>query len=62
MLGNLDRGEQGMSLEELLNKAGLGRKVPSQFSQKFRATYHAKGVEERLQNRGAKPIVEDRKR
>ena len=51
-----------MSLEELLHNAGLGRKVPSQFSQKFRATYHAKGVEERLQGRGAKPIVEDRKR
>lgn len=62
VLGNLDRGEQGMSLEELLHNAGLARKVPSQFSQKFRATYHAKGVEERLQGRGAKPIAQDRKR
>ena len=62
VLGNLDRGEQGLSLEEVLQSVGLGRKVPSQFSQKFRTNYNAKGVEERLQGRGAKPPERGRSR
>ena len=62
VLGNLDRGEQGLSLEEVLQSTGLARKVPSQFSQKFRASYTAKGVEERLQGRGTKAPERGRKR
>lgn len=53
VLGNLDRGEQGLSLEEL-DEVGLGRKLPSQFGRKFRSDYTAKGVAEWMQGRGAK--------
>jgi hypothetical protein len=54
VLGNIDRSEQGLSLEEILGSAGLGRKLPSQFKRAFRTQYTAKGVEERLQGRGAR--------
>jgi hypothetical protein len=54
VLGNIDRSEQGLSLEEILGSAGLGRKLPSQFQRAFRAQYTAKGVEERRQGRGAR--------
>jgi hypothetical protein len=55
VLGNLDRGEQGASLEEVLTEVGLARKLPSQFCRKFRLDYNARGVTERLQGTGAKP-------
>lgn len=54
VLGNLDRGEQGLSLEEALDEVGLGRKLPSQFGRKFRSDYTAKGVAEWMQGRGVK--------
>jgi len=54
VLGNLDRGEQGASLEEVLKDAGLARKLPTQFGRKFRMDYNARGVAERLQGRGGK--------
>jgi len=52
VLGNLDRGHQGASLEEVLAKAGLGRKLPWQFSKAFRERWTGAGVSERLQGRG----------
>jgi len=54
VLGDLDRGEQGLSLEEALQAAGLSRSLPQQFSRKFRTQYTSKGVEERLYGRGLK--------
>lgn len=52
VLGNLDRGHQGASLEEVLAKVGLARPVPRQFGKAFRETYTGQGVSERLQGRG----------
>jgi len=54
VLGNLDRGEQGLSLEEVLQAVGLSRSLPQQFCRKFRTQYTSKGVEERLHGRGLK--------
>lgn len=54
VLGNLDRGEQGRSLEEVLQSAGLSRRLPRQYCRKFREDYTAKGVEERMYGRGLK--------
>ena len=55
VLGNLDRSEQGLSLEEVLRAVGLGRPLPHQFTKTFRETWTAKGVEERLHGTGSRP-------
>jgi|CXWL01.1.fsa_nt_gi hypothetical protein len=52
VLGNVDRGHQGASLEEVLSKVGLSRSVPWQFSKAFRERWTRAGVSERLQGRG----------
>jgi hypothetical protein len=52
VLGNLDRGHQGASLEEVLAKVGLGRSLPWQFGKAFRERWTGAGVAERLQGRG----------
>lgn len=52
VLGNLDCSERGVSLEEALKEAGLGRKLNKQYSKEFRLQYTAKGVEERMQGIG----------
>lgn len=52
VLGNLDRGDQGVSLQEVLEKLGLGRKLPTQFTKTMRDRWTAQGVAERLQGRG----------
>ena len=50
VLGSLDRAEQGVSLEEILQQAGLGRPVSWQFSKAFRERYTSEGFADRLQN------------
>lgn len=55
VLGNLDRGEQGISLEEILQSIGLGRSLQYQFTKAFRERWTQKGFEERLYSRGRKP-------
>jgi hypothetical protein len=54
VLGNLDCSERGVSLEEVLKEAGLGRKLTKQYSKEFRVQYTAKGVEERLRGIGTR--------
>lgn len=54
VLGNLDRGEQGISLEEILAKLGRSRKIRPQFTKDFRKRCTQEGVTARLQGRGLK--------
>jgi hypothetical protein len=55
VLGNLDRSEQGLSLEEVLRTVGLARPLPQQFTKTFRERWTAKGVEESLHGTGSQP-------
>jgi hypothetical protein len=53
VLGNLNQGESGVSLEELLIRIGLAkRNLPQQHTKKFRDHYTAMGAQERIQGRG----------
>ncbi len=45
-LGSLGLGEQGISLEEVLDKVGLSRQVESQLTKKFRLKYTLQGEQE----------------
>lgn len=54
VLGNLDRGHQGVSLQEVLDKLGLSRRLPQQFTKAVRERWTGQGVAERLQGRGRK--------
>jgi hypothetical protein len=54
VLGNLDRGHQGVSLQEVLGKLGLQRPLARQFTKLARERCTAQGVTERLQGRGRK--------
>ena len=54
VLGNLDRGHQGASLQEVLDKLGLARKLPQQFTKAARERWTSQGVMERLHGRGRK--------
>lgn len=54
VLGNIDRADQGISLEEVLKQAGLSCKLPDHFSQAYREKWTQKGFEERMQGIGLK--------
>lgn len=54
ILGNTDRQEQGISLEEILEKLGMGRRVDWPFTKKFRLDKTRKGFEESLRGYGKK--------
>lgn len=54
VLGNLSRSDQGLSLEEILQKIGLGRKLEWAFSQAFREKYTGDGETDMIQGRGRK--------
>lgn len=54
VLGNVDRAEQGVSLEEVLQKVGLSRQLRRQFTKAFRETWTRKGFQERLGGTGQK--------
>jgi hypothetical protein len=54
VLGNLDRSEQGLSLEEAFDVVGLRRGVKACFGKAYRQNWTRKGVEERLQGLGTK--------
>ena len=47
VLGFLNRAEQGISLEEILLRTGLGRQLPWQFSKAFREKYTNEGFMDR---------------
>lgn len=51
-LALLDRAEQGISLEEILMRLGLGRRLVYQFTKKFRERYTEQGRQDRIQGRG----------
>jgi hypothetical protein len=55
VLGNLGRGEQGLSLEEVLQRIGLGRTLEWPYSKAFREKYTRQGETDMLQGRGRKP-------
>ena len=52
VLGNLSRGEQGISLEEILQQIGLGRELGLEFSKAYKVRWIKKGFEEGLQGIG----------
>ena len=54
VLGNLGQAEQGLSLEEILQKIGLGRKLDWQYSKAFREKYTTDGETAMIQGRGKK--------
>jgi hypothetical protein len=47
--------ERGLSLEEILQRIGLGRSLPRQFTKQFRAQWTTRGQEERIRGTGMKP-------
>ena len=52
VLGLLGRGEQGVSLEELLKAIGMGRSLEWRFTKKFREKYTAAGRIDAAQSQG----------
>lgn len=54
VLGNIDRSDQGISLEEILEIIGLGRALPDHLSKKYREKWTDKGFEERMRGIGVK--------
>ena len=49
VLGGCDRGDQGISLEEILNRIGLSRDVGRQFGKVFREEWTSKGFAAQMQ-------------
>lgn len=54
ILGNARRGEQGISLEEVLAQTGLGRKLTYQFTKAFRERWTRAGFNEGLGGLGTR--------
>lgn len=54
VLGNLGRRDQGVSLEEVLQQIGLGRKLEWAYSRAFREKYTREGETDVIQGRGKK--------
>lgn len=54
ILGNLNRSEQGISLEEILQQVGLGVALPRPFTKSYRKECTARGFEEGLGGIGHK--------
>ena len=58
ILGNLNEGERGISLEEILIKLGrTTHGLKRQFTKKFREEYTAKGARERIYGRGLRDLL-----
>lgn len=54
ILGRLNRGEQGLSLEEVLDRVGLSRGLPNQFRKEARDRWTKQGQQDMIQHRGLK--------
>jgi len=54
ILGRLARSDQGISLEEILEKIGLGRAVKWQFTKEFRLKYTKQGEQDSITGQGLK--------
>ena len=52
VLGRLGRGQQGISLEEILQKIGLGRRLDGQYTKEFRGRLTQMGQEDSIRGRG----------
>jgi len=52
VLGLLGKGEQGISLEEVLQQIGRLQKLEWQYTKKFRLKYTAMGQTDSIQNKG----------
>jgi hypothetical protein len=55
VLSLMDRSEQGVSLEEVLDAVGLSRALSRQFTKAFREQYRSVGLEDRFAGMGLKP-------
>jgi hypothetical protein len=54
VLGLLNRSDQGISLEEVLQKIGQGRVVSKQYTKQFRDRYTKEGEQDSIRGRGLK--------
>jgi hypothetical protein len=54
VLGHMDRRDQGISLEEILQTIGFGRAVPRRFTKAFREEWTNRGWQEKMQGIGLK--------
>ncbi len=54
VLSVVDRSEQGVSLEEVLQAIGLARPLSRQFSKAFREEHRSRGLQDRLAGMGLK--------
>ena len=54
ILGRLARGEQGISLEEILQQTGLVRELKWQYTKEFRLKYTRQGEHDSITGRGMK--------
>jgi hypothetical protein len=55
VLGNLNRGHQGISLEEVFQRIGLSQsKLPRQYSKQFRENNTSEGSQDSIRGRGLK--------
>ena len=54
VLGNTGRTEQGISLEEILQKIGLGKELSWAYTKEFREKYSNDGSQDMIQGRGMK--------
>ncbi|MGC9454003.1 MAG: hypothetical protein ACP5HU_03990 [Phycisphaerae bacterium] len=52
VLGNTNKGEQGISLQEILEQVGLGRKLSKPFGKQYREYWTGKGMQEGLRDQG----------
>lgn len=55
VLAVVDRSDQGVSLEEVLQSVGLTRRLSQQFTKAFRDENRARGLQDRLSGIGLKP-------
>jgi hypothetical protein len=54
VLANVQRGEQGISLEEVLGQVGMSRPLRKQYTKEFRTEKTKLGAIDAIQNRGRK--------
>jgi len=54
VLGNLGRADQGISLEEILHRIGLGRRMKWPYTKAFRDKYTKEGQADMIRGRGRK--------
>ena len=56
VLSLMDRSEQGVSLEEVLQSIGLARQLSRQFTKAFREENRARGLQDRLAGMGLRRV------